>query len=306
MSPALACSGIAAFVVLVTILAPAFIVPQTTAFIVERLGKPRCTLAAGFHILVPFFDRIAYKHTLTEQAIDVPPQECITKDNIAVSVDGILYMQVMDPAKASYGIGNYLFATTQLAQTTMRSEMGKLDLDRSFEERTTINSAIVAAVDKASDPWGIKVTRYEIKNITPPRTIRDAMEKQMRAEREKRAMIAESEGERQAKINRAEGEKQEAINLSEGERQRKINEAEGRAKEILLVAEAQAEGIRKVAEAINSNGGLESVNMQLAQQYLKEFGNMAKTNNTMIVPSDLANVAGILKACTTIVKKADV
>ena len=215
-------------------------------------------------------------------------------------------MQVMDPAKASYGIGNYLFATTQLAQTTMRSEMGKLDLDRSFEERTTINSAIVAAVDKASDPWGIKVTRYEIKNITPPRTIRDAMEKQMRAEREKRAMIAESEGERQSKINRAEGERQQAIALSEGERARRINEAEGKAKEILLVAEAQAAGITKVAEALNGNGGIESVNMQLAQQYLKEFGNMAKTNNTMIVRSDLANVAGILKACTTIVKKADV
>ena len=295
-----------ALVVLIAILKTAIVVPQKTAYIVERLGKYRCTLEAGFHILVPFIDRVAYKHTLKEQAIDVPPQECNTKDNIAVSVDGILYMQVMDPAKASYGIGNYLFATTQLAQTTMRSEMGKLDLDRSFEERTTINSAIVAAVDKASDPWGIKVTRYEIKNITPPRTIRDAMEKQMRAEREKRAMIAESEGERQAKINRAEGEKQEAINLSEGERQRKINEAEGRAKEILLVAEAQAAGIRKVAEAIGEKGGLESVNMQLAQQYLNQFGNLAKTNNTMIIPSDLANVAGVLKACTSIVKKVDV
>ena len=197
--------AVLAFIVLVTILKTAIIVPQKTAFIVERLGKYRCTLEAGFHILVPFIDRVAYRHTLKEQAIDVPPQECITKDNIAVSVDGILYMQVMDPAKASYGIGNYLFATTQLAQTTMRSEMGKLDLDRSFEERTAINAAIVSAVDKASDPWGIKVTRYEIKNITPPQTIRDAMEKQMRAEREKRAMIAESEGERQSKINRAEG-----------------------------------------------------------------------------------------------------
>ena len=297
--------AVLAFIVLVTILKTAIIVPQKTAFIVERLGQYRCTLEAGFHILVPFIDRVAYRHTLKEQAIDVPPQECITKDNIAVSVDGILYMQVMDPAKASYGIGNYLFATTQLAQTTMRSEMGKLDLDRSFEERTSINAAIVAAVDKASDPWGIKVTRYEIKNITPPRTIRDAMEKQMRAEREKRAMIAESEGERQAKINRAEGEKQEAINLSEGERQRKINEAEGRAKEILLVAEAQAAGIQKVAEAINGKGGVESVNMQLAQQYLAQFGNLAKTNNTMIIPSDLANVAGVIKACTTIVKKVD-
>ena len=266
--------AILAFIVFIAIIKTAVIVPQKTAYIVERLGKYRCTLDAGFHILVPFFDRVAYRHTLKEQAIDVPPQECITKDNIAVSVDGILYMQVMDPAKASYGIGNYLFATTQLAQTTMRSEMGKLDLDRSFEERTSINAAIVAAVDKASDPWGIKVTRYEIKNITPPRTIRDAMEKQMRAEREKRAMIAESEGERQAKINRAEGEKQEAINLSD-------------------------------AEAINGKGGVESVNMQLAQQYLAQFGNLAKTNNTMIIPSDLANVAGVIKACTTIVKKVD-
>jgi regulator of protease activity HflC (stomatin/prohibitin superfamily) len=297
--------AILAFIVLVAVLKTAIVVPQKTAFIVERLGKYRTTLEAGFHVLMPFFDKIAYRHTLKEQAIDVPPQECITKDNIAVSVDGILYMQVMDPVKASYGIGNYLFATTQLAQTTMRSEMGKLDLDRSFEERTSINAAIVAAVDKASDPWGIKVTRYEIKNITPPRTIRDAMEKQMRAEREKRAMIAESEGERQAKINRAEGEKQEAINLSECERQRKINEAEGRAKEILLVAEAQAAGIQKVAEAINGKGGVESVNMQLAQQYLAQFGNLAKTNNTMIIPSDLANVAGVIKACTTIVKKVD-
>jgi regulator of protease activity HflC (stomatin/prohibitin superfamily) len=241
---------------------------------------------------------------MKEQAIDVPPQQCITKDNIAVDVDGILYLQVMDAAKASYGIGNYLFATVQLAQTTMRSEMGKLDLDRSFEERTSINAAVVAAVDKASDPWGIKVTRYEIKNITPPQTIRDAMEKQMRAEREKRAMIAESEGERQSKINRAEGERQEAIALSEGERERRINEAQGRAREIELVAEAQAEGIRKVAEALNAPGGMASVNMQLAQQYLQQFGNLAKTNNTMIIPSDLANVAGVLKACTSIVKGA--
>lgn len=293
---------IVAIVVLVAIAKTAVIVPQNTAYIVERLGKYNSTLEAGFHILVPFFDKIAYRHTLKEQAIDVPPQQCITKDNIAVDVDGVLYMQVMDPAKASYGIGNYLFATTQLAQTTMRSEMGKLDLDRSFEERTSINAAIVAAVDKASDPWGIKVTRYEIKNITPPQTIRDAMEKQMRAEREKRAMIAESEGERQAKINRAEGEQQQAIKLSQGERERRINEAEGRAREITLVAEAQAEGIRKVAAALNEPGGLNSVNMQLAQQYLVQFGQLAKTNNSMIIPSDLADVAGVLKACTSIIK----
>ena len=282
MSGGLIFFGIVALIVLVAILKTAIIVPQKTAYIVERLGKYRCTLDAGFHILIPFLDRVAYRHTLKEQAIDVPPQQCITKDNIAVDVDGILYMQVMDPAKASYGIGNYLFATTQLAQTTMRSEMGKLDLDRSFEERTTINAAIVSAVDKASDPWGIKVTRYEIKNITPPQSIRDAMEKQMRAEREKRAMIAESEGERQSKINRA----------------------EGAAKEITIVAEAQAASIRAVAEALNAPGGKDTINMQLAQQYLKEFGNLAKTNNSMIVPADLANVAGILQACTSIIKKS--
>ena len=292
-----------AFVVVYTILKCVRIVPQKQAFIVERLGKYHCTLDAGLHLLVPIIDRVSYKHTLKEQALDVPPQQCITKDNISVEVDGILYLMVMDPAKASYGIGNYLFATTQLAQTTMRSEMGKLELDRSFEERTQINGAIVEAVDKASEPWGIKVTRYEIKNITPPQTIRDAMEKQMRAEREKRALIAESEGDRQAKINRAEGDKQEAIAKSEGEKMKRVNEAGGRAQEILLVAEAQASGIRQVASAINEQGGMNAVNMQLAQQYLTEFGKMAKVNNTMIIPSDLANVAGILKAATSVIKE---
>ena len=290
------------FGVVYTVLKCVRIVPQKQAYIVERLGRYHCTLDAGLHLLVPIVDRVAYKHSLKEQAIDVPPQSCITRDNITVEVDGILYLQVMDPAKASYGIGNYLFATTQLAQTTMRSEMGKLELDKSFEERTLVNGAIVEAVDKASDPWGVKVTRYEIKNITPPQTIRDAMEKQMRAEREKRALIAESEGDRQAKINRAEGDKQEAIAKSEGEKMKRINEAAGRAQEILLVAEAQANGLRQVAAAISSEGGINAVNMQLGQQYLTEFGKMAKTNNTMIVPSDLANVAGILKAATTIVK----
>jgi regulator of protease activity HflC (stomatin/prohibitin superfamily) len=292
-----------AFAVVYTILKCVRIVPQKQAFIVERLGRYHCTLDAGLHLLVPIFDRVSYKHTLKEQAIDVPPQQCITRDNISVEVDGILYLQVMDPAKASYGIGNYLFATTQLAQTTMRSEMGKLELDKSFEERSMVNGAIVEAVDKASDPWGVKVTRYEIKNITPPQTIRDAMEKQMRAEREKRALIAESEGDRQAKINRAEGEKQQAIAISEGEKMKRINEAGGRAQEILLVAEAQANGIRQVASAINEQGGMNAVNMQLAQQYLSEFGKMAKANNTMIIPSDLANVAGILKAATSVIKE---
>ncbi len=291
------------FAVVYTIWKCVRIVPQKQAFIVERLGKYHCTLDAGLHLLMPIIDRVSYKHSLKEQAIDVPPQQCITRDNITVEVDGILYLQVMDPAKASYGIANYLFATTQLAQTTMRSEMGKLELDKSFEERMHINGAIVEAVDKASDPWGIKVTRYEIKNITPPQTIRDAMEKQMRAEREKRALIAESEGDRQAKINRAEGEKQQAIAISEGEKMKRINEAGGRAQEILLVAEAQASGIRQVASAINDQGGMNAVNMQLAQQYLNEFGKLAKANNTMIIPSDLANVAGILKAATTVIKE---
>ncbi|HNX33986.1 MAG TPA: stomatin-like protein [Kiritimatiellia bacterium] len=291
-----------AFVVVYTILKCVRIVPQKQAFIVERLGRYHCTLDAGLHLLVPIIDRVSYKHSLKEQAIDVPPQQCITRDNITVEVDGILYLQVMDPAKASYGIGNYLFATTQLAQTTMRSEMGKLELDKSFEERTMVNMAIVEAVDKASDPWGVKVTRYEIKNITPPQTIRDAMEKQMRAEREKRALIAESEGDRQAKINRAEGDKQEAIAKSEGEKMKRINEAAGRAQEILLVAEAQANGIRQVASAISSDGGLAAVNTQLGQQYLTEFGKLAKANNTMIIPTDLANVAGVLKAAMTVIK----
>src|SRR3972149_5741308 len=268
------------------------IVPQKVAFIVQRLGKYSATLDAGFHILVPFIDRVSYKHTLKEQAVDVAPQQCITKDNIAVEVDGILYMQVVDPKKASYGIDNYRFAATQLAQTTMRSVMGKLDLDKTFEERDVINSAIVEAGDKASDPWGVKVTRYEVKNILPPQSIKDAMEKQMRAEREKRALIAESEGDRQAKINRAEGDKQEAIARSEGEKMKRINEAEGRGQEIERVAKATAQGIREIAAAINEKGGLDAVNLRIAEQYLNEFGKLAHQNNAMIIPSNLSDVAG--------------
>ncbi|MHC4434644.1 MAG: SPFH domain-containing protein [Planctomycetota bacterium] len=278
------------------------IVPQKQAFIVERLGKYSTSLEAGFHILTPFIDKVAYKHTLKEQAVDVPPQQCITKDNIAVEVDGILYMQVVDPKRASYGINNYQFASAQLAQTTMRSVMGKLELDKTFEERETINSAIVEAVDKASDPWGVKVTRYEVKNILPPQSIKDAMEKQMRAEREKRATIAESEGDRQAKINRAEGDRQEMIARSEGEKQKRINEAEGRAIEILRVAEATATGIREIASAINEKGGVNAVNLRIAEQYLDEFGKLAKTNNSIIIPSDLADIAGMIKAASSVIK----
>lgn len=279
------------------------IVPQRSAYIVERLGKYYKTLEAGFHVLVPFIDVIAYKHTLKEQAIDVPSQICITQDNVSVEVDGILYIQVVDAKKASYGIDDYQFASSQIAQTTMRSIIGKLELDKTFEERDIINSQIVDAVDKASDPWGVKVTRYEVKNITPPQSIKDAMEKQMRAVREKRAMISESEGEMQAKINRAEGDKQELIAKSEGEKQRRINEAEGRATEILRIAEATALGIEKIANAIQSPGGSDAVNLRIAEQYINEFGKLAKENNTMIIPSDLSDIAKIIATATSVVKK---
>jgi len=278
------------------------IVPQKMAYIVERLGKYYTTLEAGFHILVPFIDRVAYKHTLKEQAVDVPPQDCITRDNIMVEVDGILYMQVIDPKRASYGIRDYAFASIQLAQTTMRSVMGKLELDKTFEERDSINGEIVNAVDKASDPWGVKVTRYEVKNIVPPKSIKDAMEKHMRAEREKRATIAESEGDREAKINRAEGEKREMIAKSEGEKQKRINEAEGRAVEIQKVAEATAKGIREIASAINEKGGVNAVNLRIAEQYLNEFGKLAKTNNSIIIPSNLSDIAGMIKAAASVIK----
>jgi regulator of protease activity HflC (stomatin/prohibitin superfamily) len=280
-------------------------VPQRSAFIVERLGKYNSTLEAGFHILIPFVDRIAYKHTLKEQALDVPSQMCITKDNISVEVDGILYLQVMDPMKASYGINNYQFAATQLAQTTMRSIIGKLELDKTFEERETINSTIVDAVDKASEPWGVKVTRYEVKNIVPPQSIKDAMEKQMRAEREKRALIAESEGDKQAKINRAEGDKQEMIAKSEGEKQKRINEAEGRGQEIGRVALATAKGIREIASAINEQGGMNAVNLRIAEQYVGAFANLAKVNNSVIIPSNMSDIAGMIATALTIVKDQD-
>ena len=293
-----------AVAVVVTLFKTAVIVPQRSAFIVERLGRYSCTLEAGFHILLPFVDRVAYRRTLKEIPIDVPPQQCITKDNITVDVDGILYLQVMDPVKASYGIDNYLMASVQLAQTTMRSEIGKPDLDAIFEVRESINAAICGAVDKASDPWGVKVTRYEIKSITPPQSIRDAMEKQMRAEREKRAMIAESEGERQAQINRADGAKQEAIAQSEGEKMRRINEAEGRAQEIRLVAEATALGLREIATAIaTTEGGADAVNLRLAEQYLAEFGKLAKEGTTMILPSNLTDIASVIKVATSVAQK---
>ncbi len=284
------------------------VVPQRSVYIVERLGKYSRSLEAGFHILIPFIDKIAYKQNLKEQAIDVASQICITKDNIAVEVDGVLYLQVIDPQKASYGIDNYKFAVIQISQTTMRSVIGKMELDKTFEERETVNGTIVEAVDKASVPWGIKVSRYEVKNISPPQSIKDAMEKQMRAEREKRALIAESEGDKQAKINRAEGVKQETIAFSEGEKQKRINEATGRAAEIELVAIATAKGIREIALSINEEGGMNAVNLRIAEQYLNEFGKLAKTNNSMIVPADLSDIAGVISSITSVLSrtKADI
>ena len=290
---------IMAIIVVWTIFQVARVVPQRENFVVERLGKYSKTLSAGFHLLVPFLDRVAYKHSLKEQAIDVPSQSCITKDNIAVEIDGILYVQVVDAQLASYGIENYFYATSQLAQTTLRSEIGKIELDRTFEERDLINAQVVAAVDAASDPWGVKVLRYEIKDINPPPSVRDALEKQMRAERERRAVVAESEGDRQAKINVSEGEKQELINLSEAEKQKQINEAEGKAREIELLAEATAQGIRTIASAINEKGGLDAVNLRVAEQYVTQFGKLAQESNTLILPSDVSDVASFVGTVTT-------
>lgn len=288
---------------LVAFLSTFKVVPQRSVYIIERLGKFSRALDAGFHILIPFVDKVAYKQNLKEQALDVASQICITKDNIAVEVDGVLYLQVIDPQKASYGIDNYRFAVIQISQTTMRSVIGKMELDKTFEEREAVNATIVEAVDRASGPWGIKVSRYEVKNISPPQSIKDAMEKQMRAEREKRALIAESEGDKQAKINRAEGEKQQTIALSEGEKQRRINEASGKASEIEMVAVATAKGIREIAQSINEEGGLNAVNLRIAEQYLTEFGKLAQTNNTMIVPADLSDIAGVISSVTSVINK---
>jgi len=298
MNPTVIILAVLAFFIFITILKTAVVVPNQVVYVIERLGKYSRTLGAGFHILVPFIDRVAYRHILKEQAVDVPPQNCITKDNISVEIDGILYMRVIDPVKASYGIMDYRFAIIQLAQTTMRSEIGKIELDRTFESRENVNISIVNSIDEASAPWGIKLTRYEIKNIEPPQTIREAMEKQMRAERVKREQIALSEGDKQAKINRAEGDKQEAIKKSEGERIRMENEALGRAAAILEVAKATAQGLGEIAKAINQPNGKDAVSLRIATDWIQAFANLAKTNNSMIIPADvtdLASVTGILK-----------
>tara|TARA_R110002049_G_scaffold196523_3_gene365602 strand:+ start:3180 stop:4097 length:918 start_codon:yes stop_codon:yes gene_type:complete len=295
---ALAIAAVVIFVIAKT----AVVVPQQNAFVIERLGKFSRVLSAGFHILIPFIERIAYKHTLKEQAVDIAEQVCITKDNVQVGVDGVLYMQVLDPGRASYGIGDYMFAISQLAQTTLRSEIGKIDLDRTFEERGTINSNVVDELDKASDPWGVKVLRYEIKNINPPHDVLTAMEKQMRAEREKRAVILTSEGERDAKINEAEGEKQRVIKESEAAKQQQINEAEGEAAAILAVATATANGLSEVGAALVGAGGTEAMQLRVAQQYIGEFGELAKTGNTLVVPANLADLSSMIALATNIAR----
>ncbi|MDP1931162.1 MAG: stomatin-like protein [Gammaproteobacteria bacterium] len=287
-----------AIAVVITIVKTARIVPQRSNYVIERLGKYSRTLDSGFHLLIPFIDKVAYQQTLKEEVIDVERQNCVTKDNIQVGINGVLYMQVVDAQKASYGINNYRYAASQLAQTTMRSVIGQTDLDKTFEERAKINEDVVNALDEAASPWGIKVLRYEISDIELPASIKDALEQQMRAERERRAAIAKSEGERQAMINVSEGQKQEVINLSEGDKMRQINEAEGRAKEIELIAIATAEGLRRIASAIQEPGGQQAVSLRVAEQYVKEFGNLAKANNTMIVPAELANIGAAVAGLT--------
>jgi regulator of protease activity HflC (stomatin/prohibitin superfamily) len=293
---------ILAMFVLIIIAKTAIVVPQQSAYVVERLGRYSGTLGAGFHILWPFFDVIRYRHSLKEQAVDIPAQVCITRDNVQVGVDGILYLKVLNPERASYGISDYGFAISQLAQTTLRSEIGKIDLDRTFEERGNINAQLVSELDKASEAWGVKVLRYEIKNITPPHDVLAAMEKQMRAEREKRAVILTSEGTRDAAINTAEGEKQMVIKASEARKQQQINEAEGEASAILAVATATAEGLRKVAEALRQPGGNEAMQLRVAEHYLTQFGELAKETNTLILPANVSDIASMIALATTVAK----
>jgi regulator of protease activity HflC (stomatin/prohibitin superfamily) len=283
-----------AVLVLIIIAKTAVVVPQQNAYIVERVGRYAGTLQAGFHILIPFVDVIRYRHTLKEQSLDIPAQICITRDNVQVQVDGVLYLKVLNPERASYGISDYLFAITQLCQTTLRSEVGKIDLDKTFEERTSINTSVVSELDKASEPWGVKVLRYEIRNITPPADILAAMEKQMRAEREKRAVVLTSEGQRDAAINTAEGEKQQTIKQSEAHRQRQINEAEGEAQAILAVATATAEGIKKVAESIKVDGGIEAVQLRVAEQYITQFGKLAEGSTNLVLPANVSDIGSMV------------
>lgn len=270
------------------------IIPAQQVYIIERLGKYHTSFGAGFHLLIPFIDVVAYKISLKEEAIDVPAQICITKDNVQVKVDGIIYMKVMDPYRAVYHINDYKFALIQLAQTTMRSVFGDLDLDRTFEERESLNAKIVSVVEDAGNEWGVKVMRYEIQNITPRSSVLQSMEKQMTAEREKRALIAKSEGDKQSRINRSEGYKQEVINESEGEKQKLLNDAEGQVAEILQIAKATAEGIKQIAASIEKHGGRDAVLMKLSNEYLNQLRNLGK-NTEILLPIDYSNLSEILK-----------
>ncbi len=292
-----------AVLVLIIIAKTAVVVPQQNAYIVERVGRYAATMQAGFHILIPFVDVIRYRHTLKEQSLDIPAQICITRDNVQVQVDGVLYLKVLNPERASYGISDYMFAITQLCQTNLRSEVGKIDLDKTFEERTAINTAVVSELDKASEPWGVKVLRYEIRNITPPADILAAMEKQMRAEREKRAVVLTSEGQRDAVINAAEGDKQQTIKASEATRQRNINEAEGQAQAILAVATATAEGIRRVAESIKLDGGHEAVQLRVAEQYVTQFGKLAEGSTTLVLPASVSDIGAMVSLAMSVFKQ---
>jgi len=291
---------VVAAVAVVILLKTAIVVPQQSAYVVQRLGRYAKTLNAGFHVLFPGVEKVAYRHSLKEAAFDIAEQICITKDNVQVGVDGVLYLQVLDPVRASYGILNFEFAISQLAQTTLRSEIGKIDLDRTFEERARINTNVVSELDKATEPWGVKVLRYEIKNINPPREVIQAMEKQMRAEREKRAVILTSEGERDAKINQAEGEKQRVIKESEASRQQQINVAAGEAEAILAVATATAEGLRRVAEAVSTSGGREAMQLRIAEEYVAQFDNLARTSNTLVIPASVSDIAGMIAMATKV------
>jgi regulator of protease activity HflC (stomatin/prohibitin superfamily) len=302
LSAAFVVAVILAVFALFVVVKTAVVVPQQNAFVVERLGKFHAVLDAGFHVLLPFIDVIRYRHTLKEQALDIPEQICITRDNVQVAVDGVLYLKVLDAQRASYGIGDYYYAISQLAQTTLRSEVGRIELDRTFEERSHINGQLVSELDKATGPWGVKVLRYEIKNITPPKDVLAAMEKQMRAEREKRAVILTSEGERDAAVNTAEGRKQQVIKASEATRQQQINEAEGQAQAILAIASATASGISQVAGAISAPGGVEAVQLRVAEQYVEQFGNLAKTTNTVILPATLSDVGSMIAAAMNVLR----
>jgi len=279
------------------------VVPQQSAFVVERFGRYHATLEPGLNFIVPLFDRVAYRHSLKEVPLDVPEQVCITKDNTQLGVDGILYYQVTDPRLASYGSSNYVAAISQLAQTTLRSEIGKMELDKTFESRDEINRQIVASLDEAGRNWGIKVLRYEIKSLTPPEAILRSMQQQITAEREKRALIAKSEGERQQEINVADGEKQASVLRSEGEKQAAINKAQGDATAIRVIAEANAAAVRAVAEAIGDKGGMDAANLKVAQQYVEAFAHLAKASNTLIIPANAADIGGFIATAMTVLDK---